>query len=227
MRRVSFRVIGVIVSCLITSLLCGCNLFVTDKDRFYLDKDLDYMLTWIDLEKTGSDIIIPSKVGNKTVKKISLKDPYFSGIDSLDVSHVDDLESFKLVLYAEKNKSKLKKLDFSKNKKLRDIVIGQTKALKNIKFNNKCEYIYLKGTSIKSVNLKNLKELESFIYRDGPLEELDTSNNPNLESIKIADTNIKRLDVTKNPKLKYIIVDEGTQIIGPTNAQIKYNKKTG
>jgi len=39
------------------------------------------------------------------------------------------------VLYAEKNKSKLKKLDFSKNKKLRDIVIGQTKALKNIKFN--------------------------------------------------------------------------------------------
>lgn len=226
MRRVSFRVIGVIVSCLITSLLCGCNLFVTDKDRFYLDKDLDYMLTWIDLEKTGSDIIIPSKVGNKAVKKISLKDPYFSGIDSLDVSHVDDLESFKLVLYAEKNKSKLKKLDFSKNKKLRDIVIGQTKALKNIKFNNKCEYIYLKGTSIKSVNLKNLKELESFIFRDGPLEELDTSNNPNLESIKIADTNIKRLDVTKNPKLKYIIVDEGTQIIGPTNAQIKYNKRT-
>ena len=227
MRRVSFRVICVTVICLIITLLCGCNLFVTDKDRFYLDKDLDYMLTWIDLEKTGSDIIIPSKVGNKTVKKISLKDPYFSGIDSLDVSHVDDLESFKLVLYAEKNKSKLKKLDFSKNKKLRDIVIGQTKALKNIKFNNKCEYIYLKGTSIKSVNLKNLKELESFIYRDGPLEELDTSNNPNLESIKIADTNIKRLDVTKNPKLKYIIVDEGTQIIGPTNAQIKYNKKTG
>ena len=97
--------------------------------------------------------------------------------------------------------------------------------MKKVIFNNKCEYIYLKGTSIKSVNLKNLKELESFIYRDGPLEELDTSNNPNLESIKIADTNIKRLDVTKNPKLKYIIVDEGTQIIGPTNAHIKYNKK--
>ena len=226
MRRVSFRVIGVIVSCLITSLLCGCNLFVTDKDRFYLDKDLDYMLTWIDLEKTGSDIIIPSKVGNKTVKKISLKDPYFSGIDSLDVSHVDDLESFKLVLYAEKNKSKLKKLDFSKNKKLRDIVIGQTKALKNIKFNNKCEYIYLKGTSIKSVNLKNLKELESFIYRDGPLEELDTSNNPNLESIKIADTNIKKLDVSHNPKLKYILIDEGIEVVGPTNAYIEYNKRT-
>lgn len=226
MKRIKYKVeISVIILSIIV-VLCGCNLFVTDKDKFYLDKDLDYMLTWIDLEKTGSDIIIPSKVGDKTVKEISLKDPYFSGIDSLDVSRVKELESFELVLYAEKNKSKLKKLDFSKNKKLRLIVIGQTKALKNIKFNNKCEYIYLKGTSIKSVNLKNLKELESFIFRDGPLEELDTSNNPNLESIKIADTNIKRLDVTKNPKLKYIIVDEGTQIIGPTNAQIKYNKRT-
>jgi len=32
--------------------------------------------------------------------------------------------------------------------------------------------------------------------------------------------------VTKNPKLKYIIVDEGTQIIGPTKAKIEYNKRT-
>ena len=141
MKRIKYKVeISVIILSIIV-VLCGCNLFVTDKDKFYLDKDLDYMLTWIDLEKTGSDIIIPSKVGDKTVKEISLKDPYFSGIDSLDVSRVKELESFELVLYAEKNKSKLKKLDFSKNKKLRLIVIGQTKALKNIKFNNKNFYI--------------------------------------------------------------------------------------
>ena len=225
MRRVSFRVICATVSCLIITLLCGCNLFVTDKDKFYLNKNLDYDLTWIDLDKAGKDIVIPAKIEDKKIRVINLADPYFTRIDSLDISQVKELESFRLNLFDDKNKSKLKELDFSKNKKLRDIVIGQTKALKNIKFNNKCEYIYLKGTSIKSVNLKNLKELESFIYRDGPLEELDTSNNPNLESIKIADTNIKRLDVTKNPKLKYIIVDEGTQIIGPTNAHIKYNKK--
>ena len=225
MKRIKYKVeISVIIFSIIV-VLCGCNLFVTDKDKFYIDETIDDCLSGIDIEKAGKDIVIPAKVGDTTVSKIYLADPYYSQIDSLDVSHVEYLESFKLVLYAEKNKSKLKKLDFSKNKKLRDIVIGQTKALKNIKFNNKCEYIYLKGTSIKSINLKNLKELESFIYRDGPLEELDTSNNPNLESIKIADTNIKRLDVTKNPKLKYIIVDEGTQIIGPTNAQIKYNKR--
>ena len=226
MKRIKYKVeISVIILSIIV-VLCGCNLFVTDKDKFYLDKDLDYILTWIDLEKTGSDIIIPSKVGDKTVKEISLKDPYFSGIDSLDVSRVKELESFELVLYAEKNKSKLKKLDFSKNKKLRLIVIGQTKALKNIKFNNKCDYIFLKGTSIKKIDLQSLEKLDNFSYFNGPLEELDISNNPNLEHIWIKNTNIKVLDVSKNPKLKKITVDEGTQIIGPTNAQIEYNKRT-
>ena len=226
MHRAKFKAICVVVSCLITSLLCGCNLFVTDKDRFYLDKDLDYMLTWIDLEKTGSDIIIPSKVGDKTVKEISLKDPYFSGINSLDVSHVEELQSFNLELFIDKKRSKLKKLDFSKNKKLRFLVISKTNALEKILFNSDCESILIDGSDIKSVNLRPLEKLDDFSYFDGPLEELDISHNPNLEQIWIKNTNIKVLDVSKNPKLKNITVDEGTQIIGPTNAHIKYNKKT-
>ena len=226
MHRAKFKAICVVVSCLITSLLCGCNLFVTDKDRFYLDKDLDYMLTWIDLEKTGSDIIIPSKVGDKTVKEISLKDPYFTGINSLDVSHVEELQSFNLELFIDKKRSKLKKLDFSKNKKLRFLVISKTNALEKILFNSDCESILIDGSDIKSVNLRPLEKLDDFSYFDGPLEELDISHNPNLEQIWIKNTNIKVLDVSKNPKLKNITVDEGTQIIGPTNAHIKYNKKT-
>ena len=225
MHRAKFKAICVVVSCLITSLLCGCNLFVTDKDKFYLDKDLDYMLTWIDLEKTGYDIIIPSKVGDKIVKEISLKDPYFSGINSLDVSHVEELQSFNLELFTDKNRSKLKKLDFSKNKKLRFAAVSETKALEEVIFNNNCKSIHLDGTSVKKVDLQSLKKLGNFVYRDGPLEELDVSHNPNLEQIWIKNANIKVLDVSKNPKLRIIIVDEGTQIIGPTNAHIKYNKK--
>ena len=226
MKRANFKTIYVTLICFIITLLCGCNLFVTDKDKFYLDKDLDYMLTWIDLEKTGSDIVIPAKVGDETVKKISLKDPYFSGIDSLDVSHVEDLESFKLGLFVEKNKSKLKKLDFSKNKKLKSILVSETNTLNEIIFNNNCEDIYLKGTSVKKVDLKKLEKLDDFSYFDGPLEELDISHNPNLEQIWIKNTNIKVLDVSKNPKLRIITVDEGTQIIGPTKAKIEYNKRT-
>ena len=225
MKRANFKAIYVTVSCLIITLLCGCSLFVTDKDKFYMDKNLDYSLSRIDIEKAGKDIVIPAKVGDITVREIYLADPYYSKIDSLDVSNVQELESFELVLYAEKNKSKLKKLDFSKNKKLRLIVIGQTKALKNIKFNNKCDYIFLKGISIKKIDLQSLEKLDNFSYFNGPLEELDISNNPNLEHIWIKNTNIKVLDVSKNPKLKKITVDEGTQIIGPTNAQIEYNKR--
>ena len=226
MKRANFKTIYVTLICLIITLLCSCNLFVTDKDKFYLNKNLDYDLTWIDLDKAGKDIVIPAKIEDKKIRVINLADPYFAWINSLDVSQVKELESFRLNLFYDKNKSKLKELDFSKNKKLRDIVIGQTKALKNIKFNNKCEYIYLKGTSVKKVDLKKLENLDDFSYFDGPLEELDISNNPNLEEIWIKNTNIKVLDVSKNPKLRIITVDEGTQIIGPTNAQIEYNKKT-
>ena len=215
-----------VIICLIMATLCGCNLFVTDKDKFYMDKNLDYSLSRIDIEKAGKDIVIPAKVGGITVREIYLADPYYSKIDSLDVSKAKELESFKLVLYAEKNKSKLKKLDFSKNKKLRIIVISQTMALKNITFNSTCESIFLDGSDIKSVDLRSLEKLEDFSYYNGPLEKLDISNNPNLESIKVVDSNVKKLDVSHNPKLKYILIDEGTEIIGSTNAHIEYNKKT-
>ena len=226
MKRVNFKAIYVTVSCLIITLLCGCNLFVTDKDKFYMDKNLDYSLSRIDIEKAGKDISIPAKIGDTTVWRIYLADPYYSKIDSLDVSNVKKLESFTLKLFNKNTGSKLKKLDFSKNNKLRHIEITQTKALKNIKFNSTCESIYLKEISIKKVDLKKLKKLIRFTYREGSLEELDISNNQNLESIKIVDSNVKKLDVSHNPKLKYILIDEGTEVIGPTNAYIEYNKRT-
>ena len=226
MKRIKYKVkISVIILSIIV-VLCGCNLFVTDKDKFYIDETIVDCLSGIDIEKAGKDIVIPAKVGDTTVRKIYLVDPYYSQIDSLDVSNVKKLESFTLKLFNKNTGSKLKKLDFSKNNKLRHIEITQTKALKNIKFNSTCESIHLKGTSVKKVELKKLEKLEDFSYFDGPLEELDISNNPNIEEIWIKNTNIKVLDVSKNPKLRIITVDEGTKIIGPTNAQIEYNKKT-
>ena len=226
MKRIKYKVEISVVLLSIIVVLCGCNLFVTDKDKFYMDKNLDYSLSRIDIEKAGKDIVIPVKVGDITVREIYLADSYYSKIDSLDVSNVKKLESFTLKLFNKNTGSKLKKLDFSKNNKLRHIEITQTKALKNIKFNSTCESIYLKEISIKKVDLKKLKKIIKFTYREGPLEELDISNNPNLESIKVVDSNVKKLDVSHNPKLKYILIDEGTEVIGPTNAHIEYNKKT-
>ena len=225
MDRMHLKIEASIIACVIMILLCSCNLFVTDKDKFYLDKDLNYTLSRIDIKKTGPDIIIPAKVGNRIVWRIYLADPYFSRIDSLDISNVKELESFTIKLFGMNTGTKLKKLDFSKNKKLKYLEINKTTSLKKVIFNNNCEDIYLKGTSVKKVDLKKLEKLDDFSYFDGPLEELDISNNPNLEYITIANCNVKSLDVSKNPKLKKITVDEGTQIIGPTNAQIEYNKR--
>ena len=160
--------------------------------------------------------------------------------------------------------SKLKRLDFSKNKKLRHVTVNKTKALEEIIFNKNCETVCLYNTSVKELDLKSIKKLEYFdyfngplesidlsnntnldqvdienanvktidikmlkklkyfIYRSGPLEEIDISNNPELETVKVFDSNVKVLDVSNNPKLKRIEIDEGTEIIGETNAEIKY-----
>ena len=226
MKRANFKAIYVTVSCLIITLLCGCNLFVTDKDRFYLDKDLDYTLSRIDIKKTGPDIVIPEKVGDKTVREIYLADPYFSRIDSLDISNVKELESFTIKLFGMNTGTKLKKIDFSKNKKLKYLEISKTTSLKKVTFNNNCKLIYFDGTAVKKVDIRSEKKLKKFVYYDGPLEELDISNNADLEYIRLGNVKVKVLDVSKNPKLKKITVDEGTQIIGPTSAQIEYNKGT-
>lgn len=250
------------LSCVLMVALSSCNLITTDKDRFYVDKD--NRLKMIDIEKTGPDIIVPEKVGDNVIRRISLYDPYFSKIDTIDVSNVSELEFFKLNLLDDSNYSKLKRLDFSKNKKLRTVGVNRTKALEEIVFNESCETVILfntsikkidlkpikkleyfdyfngplesidlsnntnldqvrmKNTNVKTVDIKTLKKLKYFIYQGGPLEEIDISNNPELETVKVFDSNVKVLDVSNNPKLKRIEVDEGTEIIGETNAEIIY-----
>ena len=252
----------VMLSCVILVALSSCNLITTDKDRFYVDKD--NCLKMIDIEKTGPDIVVPEKVGDNVIRRISLRDPYFLKIDSIDVSNVSELESVSLNFFGLGSDSKLKRLDFSKNKNLRMVGVNRTKALEEIVFNESCETVILLNTSIKKVDLKMLKKLEDFVYFDGPLEsidlsnntnldqvnikntnvktvdikmlkklkyfiyqggpleEIDISNNPELETVKVFDSNVKVLDISNNPKLKRIEVDEGTEIIGETNAEVIY-----
>ena len=252
----------VMLSCVILVALSSCNLITTDKDRFFVNKD--NRLTMIDIEKTGPDIVVPEKVGDNVIRNIYLEDSYFSKIDSIDVSNVFELEYFTLELWGGGSYSKLKRLDFSKNKKLRHVTINKTKALEEITFNEDCKSIGLYNTSVKKLDLKPMEKLKYFDYSDGPLEsidlsnntnldqvwienanikavdikmlkklesiifygvpleELDISNNPNLRAVRTYNTNLKVLDVSNNTKLKFIEVDEGTEIIGETNAEIKY-----
>ena len=252
----------VMLSCVLMIILSSCNRINTDEDRFFVDND--NRLRMIDIKKTGPDIVVPEKVGDKVIRIIYLEDSYFSKIDSIDVSNVSELEYFTLELWGGGSYSKLKRLDFRKNKKLRDVTVNRTKALEEIIFNKNCETVCLYNTSVKELDLKSMKKLEYFDYFNGPLEsidlsnntnldqvwiknaniktvdikklkklksiifygvpleELDISNNPNLGAVRTYNTNLKVLDVSNNPKLKFIEVDEGTEIIGETNAEIKY-----
>ena len=262
MNKKHLAVTIVMLSCVLMVALSSCNLITTDKDRFYVDED--NRLKMIDIEKTGPDIVVPEKVGDNVIRKIYLYNPYYSKINSIDVSNVSELEYFRLKLLGGSIYSKLKRLDFSKNKKLRHVIVNGTKALEEITFNEDCKSIGLYNTSVKELDFKLLKKLEDFSYWNGPLEsidlsnntnlekvdientniksvdikmlkklryfiyygisleELDISNNPNLEIVEVYNTNVKALDVSRNPKLKRIEVDEGTEIIGETNAEIKY-----
>ena len=255
------------LSCVLMVALSSCDLITTDKDRFFVNED-NY-LKKIDIEKTGPDIVVPEKVGDNVIRTIYLEGSYFSKIDSIDVSNVSELEYFTLELWGGGSYSKLKRLDFSKNKKLRHVTINKAKALEEIAFNEDCKSIDLYNTSVKELDFKLLKKLEDFTYWNGPLEsidlsnntnldqvwiknaniktvdikmlkklksikfygipleELDISNNPNLVAVRTYNTNLKVLDVSNNPKLEFIEVDEGTEIIGETNAEIKYWTKDG
>ena len=262
MKRRHLLITGSLIIGIMIVVLCSCDLITTDKDRFILDEDND--LTMIDIEKTGPDIVVPEKVGDNVIRRIYLSSSYFSKIDSIDISNVYELEYFRLKLFEEERCSNLKKLDFSKNNKLKYVGINGTKALEEIIFNKNCKSVSLYNTSVKELDLKPMKKLEYFDYSNGPLEnidlsnntnldqvwiknaniktvdikklkklrniifygvhleELDISNNPNLRVLRTYNTNLKVLDVSNNPKLKRIEVDEGTEIVGETNAEIKY-----
>ena len=262
MKRRHVLITGSLIIGIMIVVLCSCNLITTDKDRFILDEDND--LTMIDIEKTGPDIVIPEKVGDNVIRRIYLSSSYFSKINSIDISKVYELEYFRLKLFEEERRSNLKRLDFSKNNKLKYVGINGTKALEEIIFSKNCksvsldntsvkeldfkllkkledftychgplesidfsnntnlEQVDIENTNVKAVDIKMLKKLKYFIYWDGPLEEIDISNNPELETVKVFDSNVKVLDVSNNPKLKRIEVDEGTEIIGETNAEIIY-----
>ena len=253
---------AIILSCILMIILSSCNLITTDRDRFFVDED-NY-LKKIDIEKTGPDIVVPEKVGDNVIRNIYIYNPYYSKINSIDVSNVSELEFFKIKLFEEGANSKLKKLDFSKNKKLRSVILNGSKGLEEIIFNKNCrtislyntyvkeldlksmkklkyfdysngplesidlsnntnlDQVWIENANIKTVDIKMLKKLESIIFYGVPLEELDISNNPNLGAVRTYNTNLKVLDVSNNPKLKFIEVDEGTEIIGETNAEIKY-----
>ena len=117
----------------------------------------------------------------------------------------------------------VKELDLKSMKKLKyfDYSNGPLESI-DLSNNTNLDQVDIENANVKTIDIKMLKKLKYFIYKSGPLEEIDISNNPDLKTVKVFDSNVKVLDVSNNLKLKRIEVDEGTEIIGETNAEIKY-----
>lgn len=110
--------------------LSSCSLITTSEDAFTVEKD--DCITNIDMEKSDTDIVVPKKVENKGIRNIEPSSSYFPKIYSIDLSKVSELEKFDLDISYVGKKSKLKKLDFSKNENLTTIKVRDTNALEEI-----------------------------------------------------------------------------------------------
>ena len=53
MKRIKYKVEISVIILSIIMVLCGCSLFVTDEDKFYIDGNLDNSLSRIDIEKAA------------------------------------------------------------------------------------------------------------------------------------------------------------------------------
>lgn len=191
----------VILSCVLIIALSSCSLTSTDASAFTVEKK--DCITDIDLAKSGPDIVVPGKVGTKVIRNMELFSPHFSKIDSLDLSKVSELEKFDLDISYAGKKSKLKKLDFSKNENLISLNVNDTNALEEVIFNKNCKSITLAHTDLRELNLKSLKGLDDFVYFDGPIDKIDFSGNTNLDYIVFYYTNIKKINLSKLKKITF------------------------
>lgn len=56
-------------------------------------------------------------------------------------------------------------------------------------------------TDLRELNIKALKELDDFVYFDGPIDRIDFSGNTSLDYIVFYYTNIKKIKLSKLKKL--------------------------
>lgn len=140
-----------------------------------------------------------------------------TGIKSLDVSKyikVNDLtivapltkltglNKLKKLQYVGIDKTKLKALDFTANRKLVWIYCDKNKQLTSIKIPISVNRLYVTDSNIKKLDLKKIKKLEDlYINGNTNLKSIDVSKNKNLERLNIGCTKISKLNLANNKKL--------------------------
>lgn len=97
----------------------------------------------------------------------------------------------------------LRKLDVSKNRKLKELNCSSN-AIKslNVKNNKKLKKLICNYNEIKRLNVKNNKELRRLYCSENKLKSIDISNNRKLEDLEVAANGLKEMDVSRLKELK-------------------------
>lgn len=185
-------------------------------------------------EGAATKLVLPATWKGKPVVSAELE---IEKGTSVDVTRATSLRTLSLYGW----KSKVTKLDLSKNTKLTSIhledlpltslSLSANKALKNLRLdrtkltkldlakNTKLVSLYSNADPVKSVKLPKTKTLKSVgFYKTTKLKSLNVKNNTALAELTLAGSGLSKIDLTKNKALK--VLDLGATKIKPASVRI-------
>ena len=121
------------------------------------------------------------------------------------------------------NSRGLKKVDLSKNKLLKDLVIENC-GIKSVdvKKNKKLQTLSVSSAPVSKIDLSKNKDLKSLTLEKTKIKKVDLKKNKKLTNINVFGSKIKKLDLRKNKKVTSVTADKNIKVIG-----YKGNIKTG
>lgn len=140
---------------------------------------------------------------------------YCEGVSKLDVKKLKNLKELRV------EKSSLKTIDTTKNKKLKSLTIeGESFNKINLKKNKKLNFISITKTKIKSIDLSANTKIKIIYINDNQLKKLNVKKLTKLESLDCSGNKISKLDLSKNTKL-YDVTCEGCAL-----KKVNFGKKS-
>ncbi len=147
----------------------------------------------------------------KKVKEIDVGEysEYRAGYEYPVVHTLKGIEYFPNLEVLTCSGNALKKLDVTKNKKLKKLYCSRNALHKlNIKENKKLKIIGCARNEIKKLDLRQNREVECVYCYDNKIRSIDVSKNRKLKELEISENKLRKLDVTMLRRLEILTCAE-------------------
>lgn len=135
------------------------------------------------------------------LKEVTIRNA--KALESIDLANLKDLETILIT------STKLKTLDFSKNKKLKDVHVTQSH-LEEIQLgqNTALENLRIYSANLKEVDLTHLPRLSVLHLTNQRLKKVDLGHLKNLQELILGRNELSEVDLKENTKLKVLSVHD-------------------